>query len=184
MIRKTILLSSIVVLLFVCARTDTSLSYLTSHTQTKNKTKIGQNVSVLKETFPTPEPISPDTIQTYEKQAAVTNMRRVPCYVRVFVTFSNNAIGDHISYINLNKTDWEYIDGARNASLEGYYYYKHPLQPGETTTNLFDGLQIGDQLDFSDDGAKNVFQVILYEETLQCEPYDNYLDAWDAFIRE
>lgn len=183
MIRKSILLSGIVCLLLVCAHTDTSLSYLSFHTQTNNKTKAGQNVSVLKETFPTPEPISPDTVQTYEKQVAVNNMRRVPCYVRVSVTFSNEAIGNHISYVNLNQTDWEYIDSAKNASLEGYYYYKHPLPPGETTKNLFDGLQIGDSLDYSDNGA-NVFQVILYEETLQCEPYDNYLDAWDAFIRE
>lgn len=184
MIRKTFLLSGILCVLSICTLAGATFAYLTDHTKLDNVMKIGQNVSILKETFPTPAPIDPDTVQTYEKVVSVNNMRKVPCYARVFVAFSNDAIGDQVSFINLNKTDWEYIDSAANASLEGYYYYKYPIEPGDSTSPLFEGLRIGDNLDFSDDGADGVFQVFLYEETLQCEPYDNYQDAWDAFIRE
>lgn len=184
MIRKTILLTGILSCLSICTLAGASLAYLTSHTKLDNVMKVGLNVSILKEIFPTPEPIEPDTVQTYEQIVSVTNMRNVPCYARVFVAFSNDAIGDNVSFINLNETDWVYLDDATNVSLEGYYYYKYPIEPGETTKPLFEGLKIGNNLDFSDDGADGVFQVILYEETLQYEPFNHYLDAWDTFIRE
>lgn len=184
MIRKTILLTGALCILSFSTLVGVSMAYLTSHTKLDNLMKIGLNHSVLEETFPTPDPINPDTVQTYEKVVSVHNTKKVPCYVRVLVAFSNGTIGDNVDFLNLNTKDWEYIEDAANVSLEGYYYYKHPLEPGNTTAPLFEGLQIGDQLDFSDNGADNGFQVILYEETVQCEPYDNYLDAWNAFIRE
>lgn len=184
MIRKTILLASAFGVLTLSALTGVSLAYLSAHTKLDNVMKIGLNHSVLEETFPTPEPIKPDAVQTYEKIVTVHNDKKVPCYVRVLVAFSNETIGDHISLINLNTSDWTYIEDHPNASLEGYYYYKHPLPPGDTTTPLFKGLKTGDTLDFSDNGADNTFQVILYEETVQCEPYSSCFDAWDAFIRE
>lgn len=184
MIRKTILLASTFGILSLSTLAGASLAYLTSHTKLNNTAKIGLNESVLEETFPTPEPIQPDTIQNYTKVVSVHNNKKVPCYVRVLVAFSNGSIGDKITLLNLNTTDWSYIEDHANASLEGYYYYKHPLAPGETTSALFKGLRIGDTLDFSDNGADHEFQVILYEETVQCEPYNNYLDAWNAFIRE
>lgn len=185
MIRKTILLAAgAVSILALSTLSGISLAYLTSHAKLDNMVQIGLNHSVLEENFPTPEPIRPDTIQTYKKAVSVHNTKKVPCFVRVLVAFSNASIGDKISYVNLNTTDWVYIEDHANASLEGYYYYKYPLAPGASTSSLFTGLKIGNSLDFSDNGADNGFQVILYEETVQCEPYTNYQDAWNAFIRE
>lgn len=184
MIRKSLLLLCILCTLSAISLTNATLAYFTDHTDLTNRIKIGHNVSILKETFPTPEPIKKDTVQTYEKVVSVSNLESVPCYVRVYVAFSNDAIGNNISYVNLNATDWSYVSSAGNASMKGYYYYKYPLNPGETTKPLFDGLIIGNNLDFSNDGANDIFEVYLYEETVQCDPYDNYYDAWNAFIRE
>lgn len=184
MIRKTFLLSCILCALSVISFVNATSAYFTDHTSLTNRTKIGQNLSILKETFPTPEPIHKDQVQTYQKVVSVSNLYSVPCYARVYVAYSNGTIGSRTSYVNLNTTDWIYIDSSENASMEGYYYYKHPLKPGEATNPLFEGLTIGDHLDFSNNGGSDTFEVYLYEETVQCEPYDNYYDAWNAFIRE
>lgn len=184
MIRKTLLLSCMLCALSAISFVNATSAYFTDHTSLTNRTKIGQNLSILKETFPTPEPIDKNLVQTYEKVVSVSNVYSVPCYVRVYVAYSNEDIGAHTSYVNLNTTDWVYLSSGENASMTGYYYYKHPLKPKETTKPLFEGLTIGDKLDFSNNGGSDTFEVYLYEETVQCDPYDNYYDAWNAFIRE
>lgn len=183
MTRKTVFLLSSVCSLLICSLTNITISYLTDHNQLDNTVKIGHNNTSIEETFPTPEPIDPDTPQNYQKIVSVTNADSVPCYIRILVAFSDNAIGDAVTFINLNGTDWEYVENNSDTSLNGYYYYKYPVAPGESTAPLFEGLTIAGGLDFSTVNTSESFQVILYEESLQCDPSSSYLSAWKDFIR-
>ncbi len=184
MTRKLFLLLTSICTLLIISFTGVTLAYFTDQSHLINATKVGQNISSIKETFPTPQPIIPEQEQTYKKVVAVTNSDSVPCYIRVSVAFSNEEIGQAVSFLNLNQADWIYMENSDKASLNGYYYYKHPVLPGETTHPLFDGIKVADNLTVSDVDINTTFQVIVYEESLQCSPYTTYQDAWNSFLRE
>ncbi len=143
---------------------------------------IGQNESQITEVFPEPAPIIPDGENDYVKRVSVMNNSSVPCFIRVLVVYSDSGIGDAVQLQELNTTDWVYLPEDQNEKLGGYYYYKHIVQSGDITEPLFKGVKISADADLS--YPLDSFEVIIYEESVNQDGYNHYMDAWDSFIRE
>lgn len=158
-------------------------AFYTDSDRAANVVSIGHNDSHIEESFPDPEPIAPGG-GTYEKEVTVKNESSVAGYVRVAVNFSDSAIGNAASFVGLDKTNWVYISANESATLGGYYYYKNVLQPGETTQPLFTGIRIGSNLDFTYLDSGDIFDVNVYEETVQQGKFMTYREAWENFIKE
>lgn len=157
-------------------------AYLAAKDTEINYIKPGFNISKIQEVFPE-QGVLPVKGKTYEKKVSVKNEASVPCYIRVSVDYSDSRIGNAASLIGLNTVDWEYI-GMEQPKLGGYYYYKKPVSPGQSTTNLFEGIRFSENMDHSFWESREKFDVILYEESVQQGDYTSFSKAWNDFIRE
>lgn len=140
-------------------------AYLTAQAGQVNQLTMGENVIETEEEFPDPDPKPGESIK---KVVKVKNTGDVPCFVRTQVLFSNGE-AEAVSSIDLNTVDWTEKQG------DGYYYYKHILPAGETSTALMTAIKIADHASLDD--LKD-FQVIVYSESVQSEGYQE-----DAFIK-
>lgn len=83
--------------------------------------------------------------ETVSKQVGITNNGTVDVYVRIEVdkswTLNGVSIEDmNTDWININLpniNDWVY-------GSDGYYYYQHPLEPGQTTSDLMNSFTVSD----------------------------------------
>lgn len=178
------LLPGILLGFLAAALTGTTIAFFTSHDRAVNQVGIGYNESRIEENFPTPTPIIPNENTPNTKVVTVTNTDSVPCYVRVSVSFSDSAIGNAAELLKLNTTDWIFCSETEDTKLGGYYYYKEPLQPGQSTVPLFEGITVTADADFSQKESGDTFEVIVYEESVQQVHYTSCQDAWNQFIRE
>lgn len=178
------LLPGICICLLVTAIAGSTIAFFTSFDRVNNRVGIGHNESIVDEEFPTPPPVVPDETNTFTKEVTVRNNDSVPCFIRVSVAFSDSDIGQATELLQLNSTDWIFCSKKENAKLGGYYYYKNPVLPGQSTLPLFKGIQISSDADFSHQAQESSFDVIVYEESVQQGANTSYLDAWNQFIRE
>lgn len=178
------LLPGILLCLLAAALTGTTIAFFTSHDRAVNPVGIGYNESRIEENFPTPTPIIPEQDTPNTKVVTVTNADSVPCYIRVSVSFSDSDIGNAAQLLKLNTTDWIFCSETEDSKLGGYYYYTAPVQPGQSTVPLFEGITITADADFSRKESGDTFDVIVYEESVQQGEYTSYQDAWNQFIRE
>lgn len=100
--------------------------------------------TAITETF-TPITVSLEDMSnsTVNKTVKITNSGNVPCYVRVSVEFSNSDFNASLRNSSLSEdsivgagTDW--VSGD-----DGYYYYKNIVDPGSSTSVLFDKVVFG-----------------------------------------
>ena len=178
------LLFTILCMLFSAGFSNLTYAFLSDTEPRPNQTGVGHNRSTIEEEFPAPEPIKPHTDQAFPKIVTVKNDQSVPCYIRVFIGNSDCSLGDHLSYLDLNTSDWTFISSAQSSELGGYYYYHAPVLPGTSTVPLFQAIQIDASADLSHYEKNDTFQVIIYEESVQSNGYSDYLDAWNQFLRE
>ena len=64
-------------------------AYYTSHQQMTNTFTVGQNTTTIEEEFD-PNPVN----DVYKKAVQIANKGDVPCYVRVYVAFSDEEVAD------------------------------------------------------------------------------------------
>lgn len=150
--------------------------YFTDRDVRWNLIQPGSVITLLEEEFPDPDPIPPDQEQDYVKKVTVKNTASVPVYVRMLVACSDSVLEDSLAYVNLNTESWK-AEGA-------YYYYVHPLLPGEETEPLFEGVKI--LLD--GEGAwkeGDTASIYCYEESVQTvhgsRKFENYRKAWEFY---
>ena len=177
---------SAAVLLFVIPLTV--FAYLRSvPEETENKVEILKVEQTVTETF-----IEPETQQreenTFQKEVYVENTGSVPCFVRVYMDFSDSIIkeksqlsADGMSFYNWNEflnhpgSNWTYISTEANEpeALKGWFYYTEalpvkdkndPENKSHITTALLKALKIDYQNNYY---AISDFQLIVYSETVQ-----------------
>ncbi|MBQ1388990.1 MAG: hypothetical protein IIY78_05125 [Clostridia bacterium] len=131
-----------------------SLAYLAAHDNEPNTIIIDKGDTTISETWSEPTTLDEDAVQ---KVVQVHNNADTPCYVRVFVDFSDSEISKRALVSNDTQndgryytwdeykshlpTDWEYN------SSDGYFYYTKPLAAqsdgtGDDTTPLFRWVKI------------------------------------------
>lgn len=141
-------------------------AYLTDKDSEVNEITIGKNTTEIVEEFDPPNEIVPGT--SFTKKVEVKNTDSVSCYIRVFCEFSDSTYADLFS-LDLNKDDWT------EKQSDGYYYYKKIVKPGETTEPLFTTVTYN-----GSSVLNKSFDIIINEESVQSDGYENYSDAFSA----
>ena len=182
-----------------------TLAYLGVSAEKKNKLNIDKGNAAVSEVFSSPE--YQLTTNTTTKEVAVQNSGKEPCYVRVYVGFTDSvaqsktklspdgtnfySFEDFINYIN-NDTNskWKYESGDN--ALGGYFYYTEKVPGNGKTSTLFKSVQTDfahgerNSATLSDIDMISDFGIIVYSETVQTS--DNgvektYQEAWQSFLR-
>lgn len=156
--RKNIKIIGIILILFffytVCS-IESINAYFTDDEILLNEVKIGSIKTEIVEENDNKTIVPGDD---FKKIVKIKNIGESSCYVRVKVLISPEKYIDELN-LDINTTDWDYQDG--------YYYYRHILDCGESTTPLFTKLTVPSGLKNGD-----VFDIDIYNESVQTIIYD------------
>ena len=123
-----------------------SLAYLAAHDNEPNTIIIDKGDTTISETWSEPATLNEDAVP---KVVQVHNNAATPCYVRVFVDFSDSEISKRALVSNDDSNYWTWDEYKSHLptdwfynSTDGYFYYTKPLAAqsngtDDDTTPLF-----------------------------------------------
>jgi hypothetical protein len=137
----------------------------------------------LVDVFTPPATLAPSV--SIEKRVGAQNNKTIPAFVRLIVlpsivmadgkTVLPAKLGEQVLITDLNTTDWR-------AGGDGFYYYLHMLQPGESTDvidkNLFNHVQLAAGLPADYDGA--LLKIEVKCEAVRAYKWDYRQYWWDS----
>ena len=161
------------VILLLMAISMTVYAYFTGRKTVTNSIYLGYNDIEVKENYEPPLKLEAGT--TFTKEPYVLNAGNVACYVRIKCVISDSRIGKYLKIYYDDKKqegDHEPEEGDEpryNEEFEynpedGYWYYKHVLNPNEQTPPLFNTVKIADD---ADETVQNGFDIYVYAESIQ-----------------
>ena len=167
-----------------------TLAYLGAAQKKENQVNVGVgNVSIQESDWS--EPSTQSMENTNAKSVKVENTGTVPCFVRVYMEFSDSEVAsvakvkggkDDTYYAwdsfkntlanatNTVSTDWKYVNADSNTKLNGYFYYTEPVDPNRSTSELIRSVQTdynGDNNNDSNIDKIKAYDIIVYSETVQ-----------------
>ena len=176
-----------------------------------NSIPIGyDSVEIIEEFIP---PTKQQAITEYKKKVQVRNNGSVPCFVRVYVEFSDSRISDISSfssdsqnyytasrdtsnkdaYVNHLPDKWVFIPDNDNGVLAGYFYYTEPIAPESVSSAIFEYVKT-DYTDYKDsEFAPIQYEIIVYAESVQIigtsgtdfsAIEDGWKSAWLEFLND
>lgn len=141
----------------------TSIAYLGDRDKKENKQTVTHGDVEISEDWSEPTELS--MVNDIKKEYYVKNTGTVTSFARLYAEFSDSEIAEHIkikytasdnmekevlwndfkkdlkSNGNILSDDWEYIESDNtNPGLGGYFYYKKPLKPGDSTPALINSV--------------------------------------------
>lgn len=151
-----------------------SFAYMQDKDTETNHHTIGSNESEILQTAS--KPLNLNKGNTISYSCKVRNTGTVPCYVRVMLVPSSNPDAFKFNTISCDSdinssAKWYHEEGVDN-----YYYYKQPLQPGESTPDLLNNISL---LESMSEELPDNCKIFSYEETHQSEGYSNCLKAFE-----
>lgn len=143
-------------------------AYLTGGDEKENTLTPGGNTSQIVEEYSEPALTAGENI--FDKCVTVQNTGDIPCYVRVFLAFSDSAVAD-CSELSQDGTTFVPLADYRTgpgagwsySSDDGFFYYAPVLEPGESTTPLLQKVKTT----FPDQESVQSYEILVYEETVQ-----------------
>lgn len=185
-------------------------AYFTDNAKTDNTLFPAENELEISEDYVPPvEQKTGENI--YKKEISVINRGNAPCYIRVYMDFSDSTVSKrsylsndpsqspdsfykaertdasdtYISHLDLVAPGWTFVPDASPTALAGYYYYKEPVAPGEKTTSL---LTFVKTLNESNDDIKQ-YDIMVYAESVQVsdmkgKKYENFEEAWTDILQK
>ena len=167
-----------------------TLAYLGAAQKKENQVNVGVgNVSIQESDWS--EPSTQSMENTNAKSVKVENTGTVPCFVRVYMEFSDSEVADVASVTDGNNTEstwaafkttlagttntapnaWKYIAiDNTHPNLGGYFYYTSPVASGSSTSELIRSVKTdfngNDNTDSNIDKIK-AYDIIVYSETVQ-----------------
>ncbi len=169
MSKKRILLVLSACFLMLGVSFGITYSYLISEDTELNAFTVGETVIEVQEDYEPPPELKPGI--TIKKKPKVKNTGNLPCFVRMRADFSDSKAEEFCQPLNIN-TDWEYKD-------DGYYYYKHLLEPDAETSFLFEEIVIKSTAEGVSENDMIDFDVLVYAEARQqSKPEDDYITVW------
>lgn len=208
--RKTkIITAAVSVVCVLLVAVGVVLAYMTDNRDKSNSFTVGYDSIEIIEDFSAPPAQSTETI--YKKQVQIKNNGNIPCYIRVYADFSDSSIRNYSyfsnsddstaagayfsadrdttnpnSYVNKLPEGWEFVpdNDTANSALAGYYYYKNPVQPNESTPALFKYIKTNYA---ADESEIRQYDVIIYAESVQTvlqsgNQASSYSEAWSEFL--
>lgn len=171
MFEKNIRIRVLLILtLCILGSVGTIYAYFKVSDSVTNPISFGNNTIEIIEEFDSPEDPQPGS--SFTKKPTVKNTGSVPCYVRMFVEFSDNVAANHAT-IDFNTDDWS------EKQADGYYYYKKVLPVGSVTEPLFTTVTFNSDADVEEIQA---FEIIVYGESVQSENYSLPTEAFANYI--
>ena len=159
-------------------------AYYTNHQEVENTITVGQNITEIEENF-VPDPTS----DVYQKSVQVVNTGDIPCYVRVYLAFSDEEVAGIAQLSSDGKTFYrlqEYMKHLPDGWVEGsdgYLYYTKLLSVNSKTSKLMSHVKTVWPADMD----RHDFNLIVREESVQIpanHPDADYRQAWAAFGEE
>ena len=188
--KKTVAAAAAAVVGLIVGLSAVTLGFLGDSVGIGNKFTIGHNKSKVDEKTDNYNQTTGD--KTYTKEVRVQNEDNVPCFVRVYMDFSNSVAEGKCEFSNDEKEKgesaafysndayrselaaatnttaekWIYVPHADDSLLGGYFYYIIPVDPGESTDTLIKQVKIanGDSADAIKD-----FNILVYSETVRSD---------------
>lgn len=172
------------ILLGILVGVQGTAAYHSAFDKAENIVTPGNITSKIEEDFPDPPSVTPDEDVEISKKIWVTNdpggqeAVSKDCYIRVWLGYSNSDIGKAVSLKNLDSENWIYSD-------DGFYYYTQTVHEGESSTALCSGFVI-DHTKLEQRYWKLIedFEIHVYEESVEAEPFGDYRSAWDYYSSE
>lgn len=162
----------VLLMLMICflSGVGTMHAYFVVTENVSNQISIGHNSIEIVEEFDAPEDPQPGS--RFTKKPTVKNIGSVPCYVRMFVEFSDNGAANQAT-IDFNTKDWS------QKQADGYYYYNKPLPVNGVTEPLFTTVTFK-----ADANVEEIqsFDIIVYGESVQSENHSTPMDAFKNYI--
>ncbi len=150
-------------------------SYLITKTSSINTLTVGEVTVKIEETFTPPKELSPD--MTFQKAPYAVNTGNLPCFVRMRADYTTVNAAEFCTLTGLDEDNWV-------KASDGYYYYKHLLNPGSSTVSApFSQVHIGD----CDENLLENFDIAIYAEAVQHFDHtddcaeDEYLTVWNHY---
>lgn len=140
-------------------------AYLTDHGEIINRITAGYNETETEEEFPDPDPVSPGEMVV--KKVRVRNQGPVPRYIRISLAVSQG----NVVLEGLDTENWIQEDE--------FYYYRHVVNPGDSTSELFEGV-----IPENCKEAESITVTVMEESVQACDagvPYRNYREAWKHY---
>lgn len=131
-------------------------AYLLAEDAAQNRFSVGGNETVIIENYDEVKSLHPG--MTIDKTVSVKNTGANDCYIRVLALFSDSDAEEY-AQLNINDADWQQKD-------DGYYYYNGVLASGQTTSNLFSNVSIGQN---ADNKELKGFEIFIYAESINKE---------------
>ena len=156
---------------------------LAARDEKPNEFIVGEDKIDITEVFEPPEELKPG--KSFRKEPLILNTGNVSNYVRVRVEFTNELALDILEPLEYDTINWE--------KHGDYYYYRHALQPGGSTTALFSEVRVatervGSGAELGDADMLD-FDILIYAESkMRPDPNepkvypssDEYKYIWDS----
>lgn len=208
--KAKIMLGAVAAGALILAGAIVAYAYFTDNTKTDNTLFPAENVLEISEDYVPPvEQKTGENI--YKKEISVINQGNAPCYIRVYMDFSDstvskrsylsndpgqspdsfykaertNAPDTYISHLEQAAPGWSFVSDTASSPLAGYYYYKTPVAPGEKTPSLLTYVKTMNE---SNDDIKQ-YDIMVYAESVQVSDmtgnvYEDYREAWTDILQK
>ena len=195
---------SILLLLVGCV----VFAYFTDNNTKDNTVTPAENIIDVSEDYTPPtEQFIGDNI--YKKEITISNNGNTPCYIRVYMDFSDSKVRNrsyfsndwdgstghfysakrettgetYIAKLSEAAPNWAFIPDSDDSPLAGYYYYTKLVPVGQSTKPLFTYVKTHNET--NDDIQQ--YDIIVYSESIQKSDidgkvYNNYEEAWTDFL--
>ena len=195
---------SILLLLVGCV----VFAYFTDNNTKDNTVTPAENIIDVSEDYTPPtEQFIEDNI--YKKEITISNNGNTPCYIRVYMDFSDSKVRNrsyfsndwngstgnfysakrettgetYIAKLSEAARNWAFVPDSDGSPLAGYYYYTKLVPVGQSTKPLFTYVKTHNET--NDDIQQ--YDIIVYSESIQKSDidgkvYNNYEEAWTDFL--
>lgn len=209
--KRKIIIICVSLVLLLTLPVGVTIAYLGTRDSGKtNKLKIDQGRAAVSEVFSSPAYQLPQN--TVKKEVAVENDGSEPCFVRVYLDFSDNLAKEKALFsLSTNPNDntyysfdsfksnistlssgkWKYV--SDNTALGGYFYYTEKVSKEQKTEPLIRYVKTDfsagepNSATVSDVDLISDFDIIVYSETVQTifdgTEENNWQNAWKKFLR-
>ena len=134
----------------------TSYAYLTAQDDVQNVFQASGTEIVVEEEFTPVQEVTPGLV--IAKAPRVISRSSTSCYVRMRVCFSDEQAKNRCHPLEIN-SGW-------TEKEDGFYYWKEPLLPGQSTGTLFDRVTIRSDVPQTELEA---FDIQVYAEAVQSQ---------------